>query len=112
MPRKRSIDIDGLVAAIDAQRPSKEIMTEFKIKTLSQLKALYVDALIKEGRVPGIKSSRKSSPTRGEMPNEIRVNKRGSLIVPREIIESMGFRIGDNFAVRKNLAGVSLKKTY
>ncbi|MBF0527726.1 MAG: hypothetical protein HQK55_00360 [Deltaproteobacteria bacterium] len=110
MPRKKNIDIEGLVAAIDAQRSSKEIMEEFKIKTLAQLKALYVDALIKAGRVPGLKSGRKSTYAKNDSPNEIRVNKRGSLIVPKEIIDNMGFTTGDSFSVRKNLAGVSLKK--
>jgi bifunctional DNA-binding transcriptional regulator/antitoxin component of YhaV-PrlF toxin-antitoxin module len=42
--------------------------------------------------------------------NLISINKRGSLIIPKELVEQFGFNIDDAFEVRKSAAGLSLKK--
>lgn len=110
MPRKKKVDAVKLVKAVESGVPSKEIMGKFGIKTLAQLKALYLDALAEQGQVKGIISARGRAAAPAEKTKDFRVNKRGSLVVPREIVEEMGFQIGDSFAVRKTKAGISLKK--
>ena len=110
MPRKLNVDTDKLVAAIESGRPSAEIMTEFGIKTLTQLKALYVDALMARERVPSIISLKGRAVAPGSSSKEIRVNNRGSLIVPKEFIDEMGFEVGASFSVQRTDAGVSLKR--
>lgn len=110
MPKKLQVDAAKLVAEVESQKPSKEIMAEFGIKTLIQLKALYVDALAELGRTPTIISSRGAGSSAPVNSKELRVNKRGSLVVPRELVDEMGFEVGQTFQVRKTAAGVSLKK--
>ena len=41
---------------------------------------------------------------------EVSINKRGSLIIPKYLVQDMGFKEGDTFEARKTKAGVSLKK--
>ncbi|MEW5725290.1 MAG: hypothetical protein AB1896_19405 [Thermodesulfobacteriota bacterium] len=85
-------------------------MAEFGIKTSAQLKALYIDALASKGKITPIILAKRTSTKPARTSKELRVNKRGSLVVPRELIEEMGFNMGDTFSVRKSAAGVSLKK--
>lgn len=110
MPRRKSVDSAKLIAAVKSGRSSTEIMTEFGIKTSGQLKSLYVDALAAAGQITGIIAAKRTSKKPEKQSKELRVNKRGSLVVPRDLIDEMGFNVGDSFAVRKTAAGVSLKK--
>lgn len=110
MPKKKEVDSTKLVKAVKSGRSSKDIMSEFGIKTITQLKTLYVDALAEEGLVAGIKSGKRGAKPKEKRPNELRINKRGSLIVTKDLIVDMGYDVGDEFIVRKTAAGVSLKK--
>ena len=110
MPAKKQINSKKLIKAVESKRPSREIMDEFGIKTQAQLKSLYVDALVDQNRITAIVSSRGRKKSAGQKKESLQINKRGSLIVPRELVEQMGFKIGDSFSVRKTAAGVSLKK--
>ena len=111
MTSRKPIDSGKLVEAVEAGRPTREILAKFEIKSSNQLKGYYVDALMELGRAPEIVMSRRQGRERDAADSrELSVNKRGSLIVHREVIESMGFEIGDTFSVRKTAAGISLKK--
>ena len=55
------------------------------------------------GRIAEIVGGRggaKSEPT-----NEVKVGKRGSLIIPKSMVESLVLGIGDTFVVRKTKSG-------
>ena len=111
MPRNRKKKVDGkkLLDMVKSGTEQKEMMKKFGFKTSTQLKVAYANALMKEGKAPEIKSGRKGKAP-GKSKNEIKVNKRGSLIVPGPMVHAMGFKQGDAFRVRKTKAGVSLKK--
>lgn len=109
MPKKKMVDLDKLYDAIQAKMPSKEIMKKFGLKTSAQVKALYLDALIARGDAKPIQA-RGARRDDSKESKEIVVNKRGSLVVTRELVEEMGFKIEDGFSVRKTKVGVSLKK--
>ncbi|MBW2139999.1 MAG: hypothetical protein JRG97_02870, partial [Deltaproteobacteria bacterium] len=108
MAKRLKINSKALIKAVESGLPKKEIMARFGIKNYGQIKPLYVDALIKEGKIKGIVMSRKSK-NPGKDPKQIVVNKRGSLIIPREMIEEMGFEVGESFVAIKTEVGVSLK---
>ena len=106
MPKKKTVNHDKLLKAIQAETPSKEIMDKFGISTSAQLKSLYLDALVAKGLAAGITGRVKEE----KAGKTIVVNKRGSLVISRELVEEMGFKIEDAFSVRKTKSGVSLKK--
>ena len=111
MPRKKEVDGEKLIKAINSEAPSTEIMAQFGIKTSAQLKALYHDALVEQGKINGIVSARsKGGALAGQKSTDLTVSKRGSLVLPRRIVDEMGFMIGDSFKVRKTKSGLSLKK--
>ena len=112
MPKKKVVNNKKLIAAVESGRPSKEIMEKFGINTSSQLKATYLDALVQEGMAPGIISSRgrAGKSEDNKKTKEIKVNKRGSLVIPKEMVEEFGFSLGEAFSVTKNKAGISVKR--
>ena len=77
-------------------------------KTSTQLKTAYMSALIAEGKVPAIKSGRGGRKVAKVKP--IGVGKRGSIILSKELVESLGIGAKDKFIVRKTRAGIALKK--
>ena len=109
MPKKKKIDAKKLIEMVKGGTEQKEIMKKFGFKNSTQLKVAYANALMEEGKAPEIKTGVKAK-SAGKGKNEIRVNKRGSLIVPAPLVQALGFKQGDSFQVRKTKAGISLKK--
>lgn len=110
MARKKIVDSTKLVKAVESGQPAKEIMEEFGINTRIQLKSLYLDALIESGKAKNIISR---VPKAGDGDGEskaIKVNKRGSLVVPRQMVDDLGYELGDTFSIRKTKSGISLRK--
>lgn len=107
MPAKKKIDANKLIKAVESGKHQSEIMKEFKFNTATQLKNYYLDALVKSGKAPEIKSGR--GKTKASVAKDVMVSKRGSVVIPKAMIESMGFKEGTQFAVRKTKTGISLK---
>jgi len=110
MPKKKEVNAREMIDAVESNLPSKEIMARFGIRTLAHLKAIYLDALVAQGRVKGIVSRRSKTSQANQQIKIIEVNNRGSLIVPKEVVEKYGFEIGDTLTVLKTGAGISLRK--
>jgi len=109
MPRKKKVDAAKLIKAVESGRSSKEIMAEFGFNTPAQLKSYYLDALIEKGKAARI-TGRVPRASKIKQANKLKVNKRGSLVVPKEIIKEMGFKVGAVFSIKPSKAGISLKK--
>lgn len=108
MPKKKKVDNKGLVKMVQDGVPQKEVMEAFGFKTSNQFKIAYLNALMETGQAPVISRARGGAKASGPS-REVAVNKRGSLIVPKELVEELGLRQGDSFEVRKSKAGLSLK---
>jgi len=107
MPAKKKINGAKLIKMVGSGSHQRDIMKQFKFNTTAQLKAHYLDALMKAGKAPEIKSGRakaKANPSK-----EVMVSKRGSLVIPKGMIDEMGFSEGKKFSVRKTKSGISLK---
>ena len=109
MPRKKELNLTKLLKAIESGKVSTSLREEFGFNNLGQLKAAYLDALVDRGSVQPIKTVRRRGKT-SEVKNEVTVNKRGSIIIHKDIVEKMGFKVGDILSVRKTRAGISLKQ--
>lgn len=109
MPAKKKVNGAKLIKMVESGKHQQEIMKDFKFNTTAQLKAHYLDALMKAGKAPEIKSGR--AKTKAAPGKEVFVSKRGSVVVPKAMIEEMGFAEGSKFTVRKTKSGISLKAT-
>jgi AbrB family looped-hinge helix DNA binding protein len=107
-PKKKTrveYDSKELVEMIKGGANNKDIMDKFGFKTASQIKIAYVNAAMELGMIPKVVDSRAvSTPDK-----EATVNKRGSLIIPKEVVDELGFKENDSFTVKKTKAGISLK---
>jgi glutamate synthase domain-containing protein 2 len=108
MPRKKALDTAKLIKLIEDETPQAEIMKKMGFKTSTQLKAAYMSALIAEGKISGIKGGRGAG--KASKVKTIGVGKRGSIVIARDLVESLGLGAGDKFTVRKTRAGIALKK--
>ena len=109
MPQRKKIDSKKLIQMVKDGKIQKELLDKFGFNTSTQLKVAYANALMDEGQAAAIQTGTKGkAPAKAQ--NEIKVNKRGSLIVPGPMVQALGYKQGDPFQIRKTKAGISLKK--
>ncbi len=109
MAKRLKIDYKKLLQMVDDGIPQKEIMEQLGIKAPQQFQSAYLKALIETGQAKKPVSSRggrKSKP----VSTEVEVNKRGTLTIPKNLIEWLNLKPGDKFNVRKYGKGLSLKR--
>jgi hypothetical protein len=109
MPKKKALDATKLIKMIDDEVPQAEIMKKMGFKTSTQLKTAYMGALIAEGKIPAIKGGRRAG--KAKKVKTISVGKRGSIVIAKDLVESLGLGAKDKFTVRKTRVGIALKKT-
>jgi hypothetical protein len=108
MAKKKEVDGKRLVKMVKDGAPQSDIMGKFGFNTSTQLKVAYANALMEAGEIPEIQSPRGGKPS-GGIKKEVAVSKRGSLIISKDLIEELGFKVGDQFVTRKTKVGISLK---
>ena len=106
--KKKSIDGGKLIKMVEDGVPRPEIMKKLNIKTSNQLTLAYARAQMEAGKIPQIAGGRGGAAPGNA--NEVTVGKRGSVIIQKEMAESLGIAVGDKFTVRKTKAGIALKK--
>jgi hypothetical protein len=93
---------------VKAETPSPEIMKKMGFKTSTQLKVAYMSALIAGGKVPAIKRGRGAG--KSDKIKQVSVGKSGSIIISKELVESLGIAGDDKFTLIKTKLGIALKK--
>ena len=73
-------------------------MEKFGIKSLAALNVAYFNALVALGKIQDIKSGRKP----GKVDNKISINNRGSIVIPKKLVDSLELDESDAFEVVKN----------
>ena len=107
MPKKKSIDAKALVKAVENGSTQADIMKKFGFKTSSQLKTAYMNAIIENGKITAIKGGRgKAKAAKAKL---LGVGKRGSIVISKELVESLGIGADAKFTIRKTKAGLALK---
>ncbi|MEE9517690.1 MAG: hypothetical protein V3V52_11355 [Candidatus Adiutricales bacterium] len=104
MKKRRLVDSSKLIEAVESGQLDRELISKFGLETVRKQNP-RTSKTEKERVV-----SRRRGASSSKIKNEIKINKRGSLIVPRETVEKLGFELEDIFLVRKIRSGISLKK--
>jgi hypothetical protein len=107
MPKRKSVDAGKLIKMVQDGTPSVEIMKKMGFKNATQLKVAYANALIATGEVPAIAGGRGGK--KADKAKLLKVGKRGSIIIPAEIVAEMGIESDVKFAIRKSKSGLALK---
>lgn len=108
MPRKKTFDAKKLIKMVKDETPQPEIMKAFGFKTSGQLKAAYYRALVEAGEIPPIVGGRRGA--KRAAAKTVGVGKRGSIIIPKEMVAQLGVAAGERFTVRRSRAGLALKR--
>jgi hypothetical protein len=108
MPKKKAVDAAKLIKMVEEEMSQREIMKKMGIKTSAQLKTAYMNALVAMGKVPAIMGGRGNR--KAERANQVKVGKRGSIIIPAEMVVEMGIGANSKFTVRKSKSGLALKR--
>ncbi|MBI9082931.1 MAG: AbrB/MazE/SpoVT family DNA-binding domain-containing protein [Desulfobacterales bacterium] len=82
----------------------EELMKKFGFKTSNQLKVAYTNALIALGKIPAPKKGRPKKP----VSKTVTVNDRGSLVIPKKLVEALELNPGDLFKVENVQTGLFL----
>ena len=108
MPKRKTVDAAKLIKLIEDETPQAEIMKKMGFKTSTQVKTAYMNALIAVGKAVAIKGGRGAG--KAKKVKQVSVGKKGSIIIPKELVESLGVGADEKFTVRKTKAGIALKK--
>ena len=108
MAKRKQIDGEALCKMIGEGAPQSEVMEKFGFKNSTQLKVAYANALMETGAAPEIKGKGKTKKAK-PVNTKVAVNGRGSLIIPKALIDNMKIKKGQAFQVKKVASGLQLK---
>ena len=104
MEKKRIIEM------VRKGMPDKEIMRELGIQTKASLKKMYYDALVEAGKIKDIMTERQTKKPKPRK-RSLTIGKRGTILLSKPLlVEQLGFKKGDKFAVSKGKNSIILKK--
>ena len=109
MPKRRIIKNKDLVKMIKDGSLQPEILEKFGFKSSTQLKVAYANALMESGGAPKIKGKGRIKEVK-PVNMKVTVNGRGSLIIPKALVDDMKIKVGQAFEVKKVASGIQLKK--
>ena len=109
MAKRKEVDSAQLLKMIEEKVPQKDIMEKFGFSTVTQLKTSYANALMETGKATALIGGRQAKAPK-EVSKVVKVNKRGSLIIPKQLVDLLGVEADSKFEVRKSQSGVSLKR--
>jgi hypothetical protein len=110
MAKRIKVDYNKLLKLLKDGVPQNEIMTKFGFKNSTQLKTAVANAAMEAKLIPKLIGGRGRTPAKA-ISKTVKVNSRGSLIIPKQVAGFYGLKVGDSFEVRKSKAGLSLKKS-
>ncbi len=104
MEKKRIIEM------VRKGMPDEEIMRELGIQTKASLKKMYYDALVEGGKIKDIMTERQTKKPKPRK-RSLTIGKRGTILLSKPLlVEQLGFKKGDKFAVSKRKNSIILKK--
>ena len=78
MPRKKLVEHNALLQAVEMGIPQADIMKKFGIKTSADLEKAYFDALVALGKIEDISKKRKQK----NVDNKVSIKSRGRYAQP------------------------------
>jgi bifunctional DNA-binding transcriptional regulator/antitoxin component of YhaV-PrlF toxin-antitoxin module len=106
VPRKKLVEHNALLQAVEMGLPQADIMKKYGIKTFEDLEKAYFNALVALGKIEDSNKRCKSK----SADYKVSVNSRGSLVIPKKLVDALQLNEYDTFEVIKNGNGLLLKR--
>jgi bifunctional DNA-binding transcriptional regulator/antitoxin component of YhaV-PrlF toxin-antitoxin module len=103
--QKKLVEHNALLQAVEMGMSKDAIMEKFNIKNLQGLKLAYYDALVALDKIKDVKKGQKPK----KVDNKVSINSRGSLVIPKKLIDDLDLGEMDTFKVVKSDSGLMLK---
>lgn len=112
MPKRIAVDYTKLLKMMDDGVPQAEIMNALGLKTATQFKVAIANAAMDAGKIPSLVGGRGAGKSGTSAKKDTaKVGKRGTIILPKEVVESYGYKEGDSFDISQTKSGIKLKKS-
>ena len=105
MAQKKLVEHNALLQAVEMGMSKDDIMEKFNIKSLPELKVAYFDAMVALDKIKDVKKGRKPK----KIDNKISINSRGSLVIPKNLVDALNLGEMDTFKVVKSDSGLLLQ---
>lgn len=106
MAQKKLVEHNALLQAVEMGMSKDAIMEKFGIKTLAELKVAYFDAMVALDKIKDVKKGSKPK----KVDNKVSINNRGSIVIPKQLVDSLEINEEDTFEVVKSDSGLMLNK--
>lgn len=105
MAQKKLVEHNALLQAVEMGMSKDAIMKKFGINTLAELKVAYFDAMVALDKIKDVKKGSKPK----KVDNKVSINSRGSLIIPKKLIDDLDLGEMNTFKVVKSDSGLMLQ---
>jgi len=102
--QKKLVEHNALIQAIEMGYSKEAVMEKFGIKSAGALKAAYYDALVALDKIPAVNTTRKKK----KVSKLVGINSRGSIVIPKQLVDTLGLDPAVQFTVEKNAVGLHL----
>jgi bifunctional DNA-binding transcriptional regulator/antitoxin component of YhaV-PrlF toxin-antitoxin module len=106
VPRKKLVEHNALLQAVEMGLSKADIMKKFDIKTSAALETAYFNALVALGKIQDVNKGRKPK----KVAKKVSINRRGSLVIPKKLVDYLEINESDTFEVTKKGTGLLLKR--
>ena len=105
MAKKKLVEHNSLLQAVEMGMTKDAIMEKFNIKSMPELKVAYYDALVALDKIEDVKKGSKSK----KVDNKVSINSKGSLVIPKQLVDDLDLGEMDTFKVVKSESGLMLQ---
>jgi bifunctional DNA-binding transcriptional regulator/antitoxin component of YhaV-PrlF toxin-antitoxin module len=103
--QKKLVEHNALLQAVEMGMTKEAIREKFNFKSLQEFKVAYYDALVALDKIKDVKKGRKPK----KVDNKVSINSKGSLVIPKKLIDDLDLGEMDTFEVVKGDSGLVLK---
>ena len=105
MAQKKLVEHNALLQAVEMGMTKDAIMEKFNFKSMPELKMAYYDALVALDKIKDVKKGQKLK----KVDNKVSINSRGSLVIPKKLVDDLDLGEMDTFKVVNSDSGLMLK---
>ncbi|BBO78888.1 hypothetical protein DSCW_63050 [Desulfosarcina widdelii] len=103
--QKKLVEHNALLQAVEMGMRKEAIKEKFNFKSLQELKVAYYDALVALDKIKDVKKGRKPK----KVDNKVSINSKGSIVIPKKLIDELDLGDMDTFRVVKGDTGLILE---
>jgi bifunctional DNA-binding transcriptional regulator/antitoxin component of YhaV-PrlF toxin-antitoxin module len=103
--KKKLVEHNALLQAVEMGMTKESIKEKFNFKSLQEFKLAYYDALVALDKIKDVKKGRKPK----KVDNKVSINSKGSLVIPKKLIDDLDLGEMDTFEVVKSDSGLMLQ---